>query len=574
MMLKVSAQNPAPLLKAATGISGLDAITHGGFPRGGITLIEGGPGAGKTILALQPLAYGAQKLNEPGIFVAFEEVSGRILANATGFSWGGPALRRKSLSFLDAQPQYDAMQSGHFDLGGMLLALDTKIAQMGARRVVFDAIDVLLSLLNDPIAARRELYRLRDWIAASDLTAIITSKSGPDISSFADGDFMQFMVECAVQLEHSVFQGVSQRSVRVRKYRGSDFQENEVPYVIGSAGLDVAFHGILETPRMAITSERVSTGVERLDTMLGGGFFRGAGILATGAPGTAKTTLCGAFAEAACKRGEHTVYVSFDSDTWEVARNLSSVGIHLGRYLSKGKRHGVLKMLYARALEGSAETHLLRIRAMAQEHDARCVVIDPLSALANFGKLEAAQSAAKRLSDWAKSEAITLYCTSLLEDGAQDVEGSPLQISTIADTWIHLSYIVRGGERNRALSIIKSRGTAHSNQVRELVLSNAGVTLADAYAVDGEVLMGTLRWEREQAAQAVRQRAEQTELADRIRLMNDEAALSGQVAALQRQLQAKHAELRALEVAVANRNAAAERGQADRLTNRSADASS
>ena len=230
--------------------------------------------------------------------------------------------------------------------------------------------------------------------------------------------------------------------------------------------------------------------------MLGGGYYRGASVLITGFSGTAKTTLSGAFAEAACRRGERTLFVSFDSDSTEVIRNLASVGIRLDRYV----KNGCLRMISARTITGSAETYLVRIKTLAKEHGARCLVIDPVSTWSKSGNDLTAQSVAERLIDWSKADGITLVCTSLLDEMSSRTEGgSPLQISTLADTWIHLNYLVQAGERNRGLSIIKSRGTAHSNQVRELILSDAGVTLADTYTAGGEVLMGTMRWEKERA---------------------------------------------------------------------------
>jgi circadian clock protein KaiC len=230
--------------------------------------------------------------------------------------------------------------------------------------------------------------------------------------------------------------------------------------------------------------------------MLGGGYYRASSVLITGFAGTAKTTLSGAFAEAACQRGERTVFISFDSDSNEVIRNLASVGIRLERYV----KNRLLCLISARTLVGSAETYLANIKMLAREHRARCLVIDPVSALSKAGNELTAHSVAERLIDWSKADGITLVCTRLVDERATQLEGgSPLQVSTLADTWIHLNYLVQAGERNRGLSIIKSRGTAHSNQVRELILSAAGVTLADAYTAGGEVLMGTLRWQKENA---------------------------------------------------------------------------
>jgi circadian clock protein KaiC len=282
--------------------------------------------------------------------------------------------------------------------------------------------------------------------------------------------------------------------------------------------------------------------VPRLDAMLGGGYYRGAGILITGFPGTAKSTLSGAFAEAACARGERTLFVSFDSDANEVVRNLASVRIRLDRFVRKG----LLRLVSARTITGSAEIHLLQIKNLAREHRARCVVIDPVSALCKTRKEGTAYSVAERLIDWTKGAGITLVCTSLLDASDPQVEGTALQISTLADTWIHLNYLVNAGERNRSLSIIKSRGTGHSNQVRELVLAETGVTLADAYTAGGEVLMGTLRWEKERAVRTLRVETEAIAKQKQAIFESEEALLQVRLKAVQLELEVKRAEKAAL----------------------------
>src|SRR6202044_609080 len=272
--------------------------------------------------------------------------------------------------------------------------------------------------------------------------------------------------------------------------------ENESPFLIGANGLEVAVARTVHRVNVKVTKERVSSGVKRLDTMLGGGYYRGASVLITGFPGTAKTTLSGAFAEAACRRGERTLFVSFDSDGTEVIRNLSSVGILLERHV----KSGVLRMVSSRTVRGSAEMCLVSIKEIALAHGARCLVIDPVSALSQFGNEMTAYGVAERLLDWSKSRRITLVCTSLSNELSEHAEEDTLlHMSAMADTWIHLNYLVQAGERNRGMSIIKSRGTAHSNQVRELILTNDGVTLADIFTAGGEVLMGTMRWEKESA---------------------------------------------------------------------------
>jgi circadian clock protein KaiC len=528
--------------KTPTGIEGFDQITGGGLPGGRTTLLVGGPGSGKTIFALSFLVHGARACREPGIFVAFEETSKCIVANAEGFGWNLEQLRRKKLFFMDAKPAPDLIQSGTFDLSGLLAALGAQVAGMGARRIVFDAIDVLLGLLPDEAARRREIYRLHEWLLASGLTGLITAKAGADETRSPGAQpfgFMQFMVDCAVVLNQRVELGVSQRNLRVQKYRGSSFDENESPFVIGGNGFDVAISRMPSRRERSVSAERISSGVKRLDTMLGGGYYRGSSVLITGFPGTAKTTLSGAFAEAACRRGERTIFFSFDSDGREVIRNLASVGIQLERYT----KNGLLRMISARTISGSAESLLVRIRTLAREHRSRCVIIDPVSTLAKAGNELTAHGVAERLIDWSKAEGATLVCTSLLDEiNGQSEGGTPLQISTIADTWIHLNYLVQAGERNRGLSIIKSRGMAHSNQVRELILSDHGVTLADIYTAGGEVLMGTLRWEKESAERLA---AEVAEVAGKLKLVNldaEEAVLAVRAKSLQTELLAKQVE--------------------------------
>ena len=530
------------LPKVETGIAGFDDVTDGGLPRGRTTLLVGGPGSGKTIFALQYVTHGALVCDEPGIFVAFEETSTRILANAQNFGWKLGDLVPNQLFFLDAQPMAAMVQSGSFDLGGMLAALEVQVKKMGARRIVFDALDIVLSLLPDGAAKRREIYRLHEWLLANGLTGLITAKAGEGDGSAVLGrafGVLQFMVDCAVILNHSVVEGVSQRNLRVQKYRGSSFEENETPFLIGPHGLEVAVSRTLSTSDPEVTNERISSGVARLDTMLGGGYYRGAMVLITGFPGTAKTTLSGAFAESACRRGERTMFVSYDSDGAEVIRNLASVGISLNEHVQSG----LLRIVSARTINGSAETYLVRIKALAEEHGARCLVVDPVSSLSKSGNALTANSVVERLIHWSKAQGMTLICTSLLDEMASQSDGaSTLRVSTLADTWIHLNYLVQAGERNRGMSIIKSRGTAHSNQVRELILSENGVTLTDTYSAGGEVLMGTLRWEKERAERAEATSLEMAAKLKEVQLDAEEAELGVRLKSIQTELLAKQAE--------------------------------
>ena len=528
-----------PLPKIPTGIGGFDELSHGGLPQHRTTLLKGGPGSGKTVFALQSLVNAARKRQEPGIFVAFEESTRQLIANAASFDWGLPALAKNKLFFLDAKLSPEVVQSGEFDLSGMLAILKAKKEEIGAQWIVFDGIDVLLTLLQNPLAEMREIYRLRDWLAQNDVNAaIITAKIDGATPEIANYGFMQFMVDCVIRFERRLEHGVALHRLEITKYRGSDFVAGEYPVSFGPAGMEVGAPEPAEIKQVA-SGERVSAGFERLDTMLGGGLFRGSSTLITGVPGTSKTTLAGQFTQAACRRGERTLFVSFDEGADRIARNLTSVGIQLKPHI----KSGLLRMYSGRTEAIGAEDHLVRLKSLIREHRPRCMVIDPLSAIAKAGGIDAARAVANRLIYLAKDEKITVVVTAINEGDEPETEATDLQISTIADTWIHLSYMIRSGERNRALTIIKSRGTWHSNQVRELVLTNNGPMLADVYTAGGEVLMGTLRWEKESAerAKTMQRRAEFDH--KRGELQVAEAETRARIKALQQDLARQRSEL-------------------------------
>jgi circadian clock protein KaiC len=384
----------------------------------------------------------------------------------------------------------------------MLAVLSAKVQAMKAQRIVFDSLDVLLHLLPGVLVRRREINRLHSWLLDHKLTAVITAKLDwlEKATPMAPGalQYLPFIVDCVVAFTHDVQNGISRRRVRIVKYRGSSFTENEIPFIIGSRGIEIA-----TTDRLisSLPNEKISTGLRQLDEMLYGGIFRGSATMITGNPGTAKTTLSGAFAEAAAKRGERTLYIAFDETTEEIVRNLTSVNINLQEHVDSG----ILQMHSECVSSGGAEEHFQRIKALVQHQQATCVVIDPFTAFSNSGNVMDAQAAAARLIRWVKSKRITLVCTSLPLAGEPEFSGTILKITTVADTWIYLT-CSDGGERNRGLTIIKSRGTNHSNQVRELVLASSGLSLAPPYTADGKVLMGTMRWQKERAEREERDR--------------------------------------------------------------------
>lgn len=496
-----------------TRIAGVDQIVGGGLPRTGITAVVGGPGTGKTLFGLETLARGAAE-GEAGVLVGFEETAERLRANAAAFEWSD-ALDSDHVRLLDADLADTVVSDARFDIQGLLAMLGAEARRIGACRVVLDGLDVLIGLYHDQGDARREMMRLRKWLADSGLSVVVTAKGDPE----GPGPFtelLQYLADCVIVLEQRLVGEAAVRELQVRKYRGCAHSSNRYPFAFGSRGIRVASR-VTSLIDHVVSEERVSSGVADLDAMVGGGYHQGSSILITGAPGTAKTTLAGAFAEAACRRRERMLYVSFDEAAEQIVRNLGSVGIRLGPHV----RSGMLRIASIRTRSSGPHAHLGNIAELLDDHGAKHLVVDPVSAFAHFDA-NAAEDAAVQMVDIAKSRGITMVSTSLLGSGSGlDLEQSPVGLSTVADTWLHLSYLDQGGERNRALSIVKSRGTQHSNQVRELVLDDRGVRLADVYTAGGEVLMGTLRWEKEEERRreeareqrAIEQSIQTTELA-------------------------------------------------------------
>jgi len=482
--------------RVATGIAGFDSLTGGGLPARRVTLIAGGPGAGKTVFGLQVLCHAAAA-GESGLLVSFEESAAEVVENHAGFSWNLSALAGDRVHIIEARVDEAFAGAGQFDIGGLLAAMGEKVRQTGATWVMLDGLDALLGALGGQQAALREIYRLRRWVSGQGVTCLVTGKVDADLGDYLRRfSFMPFAVDCLVSLRSEIRERAFMRQLCVVKYRGGACSGAEVPFVISGDGITPALR---ESVRLEheVSTERVGTGIPRLDRLLDGGYLRGSSVLVSGAPGTAKTTLAAALADHACRQGEPALFVSFDEAGSQIVRNVRSVGIDLQQHVDSG----LLQLTGFRAAGVSAEEHFIAIQRMLLDHRPRYLIIDPVSALVKAGGRDLAADVAERILETAKARGTTVMTTTLLEEGLPEAEDTMSHVSTIADTWINLSYNVGGGERNRALTVIKARGTAHSNQVRELVLGSGGITLADVYTAGGDVLMGTARIERESEEQ-------------------------------------------------------------------------
>jgi circadian clock protein KaiC len=487
-----------PLPKTPTGIEGLDEITFGGLPKGRTTLVCGSAGCGKTLLCIEFLVHGITQFDEPGVFMAFEETEEDLRKNVASLGYDLKELSDRKKLVVDYVhiERSEIEETGEYDLEGLFVRLGYAIDSIGAKRVVLDTIESIFAGLPNPSIVRAELRRLFRWLKDKGVTAIVTGERGD--GTLTRQGLEEYVSDCVILLDHRVREQISTRRLQIIKYRGSTHGTNEYPFLIDESGISVMPITSVGLQHKA-SSERISSGIARLDAMLGGkGYFRGTSILASGTAGTGKSSLAAHFVDAACRRGERCVYFATEESPDLIVRNMRSIGIDLAPRIKKGLLH----FDATRPTFHGLEMHLLRMHKLVAETKARVVVVDPITSYISLGDPLEVKSMLTRLIDFFKAHQVTTLFTSLTEGGSA-LEQSEVGISSLMDTWILLRPIESNGERNRGIWILKSRGMAHSNQIREFLITDHGVDLIDVYLGAGGVLTGAAR-----AAQEAREKAE------------------------------------------------------------------
>jgi circadian clock protein KaiC len=522
-------KKPKGLAKCLTGIRGLDDITEGGLPRGRPTLLCGGPGCGKTLLAMEFIVRGARDYGEPGVFMTFEESTDDLAKNVASLGFDLPGLVRQKKLALDYVhvERSEIAETGEYDLEGLFIRLGSMIDEVGAKRVALDTLESLFAGLPNEGILRAELRRLFRWLKQKRVTAVITAEQGHDNTLTRHG-LEEYVSDCVIVLDNRVVNQISTRRLRVVKYRGSKHGTNEYPTMIDEHGLSVLPISSLGLT-YPVSRERISSGIPRLDNMLSGkGYYRGTSILVSGTAGTGKSSIATAFADSVCKRGGKVLYCSFEESPDQIIRNMSSIGFHLERHVNKGllQFHSVRPSLYG------LENHLVGIHALTKRFKPEVVVMDPVTNLTTIGDSDEIKAMLTRVIDFFKSAGITALFTSLTQGGSA-YEQSEVGISSLMDSWLLLRMIESASERNRLLYVLKSRGMAHSNQMREFVLSDKGIKLTDVYVGPGGVYTGAARLVQEMHDKAESQTAKQVAERRRRELEHELLTLDGQVQALQ-----------------------------------------
>jgi len=480
------------LLKSPTGIQGLDEVTGGGLPKGRPTLVAGGAGCGKTLFGMEFLVQGARQYSEPGIFVSFEESSQELTKNfsSLGYDLNELVARKKLILDYVHIERSEIEVTGEYDLEGLFVRLQSLIDSIGAKRIVLDTIETLFSALPNEGVLRSELRRLFRWLKDRGLTAVITGERGD--GTLTRQGLEEYVSDCVVVLDHRVTDQISTRRLRVVKYRGSSHGTNEYPFLIDEHGISVLPITSIGMDHPA-SRDRITSGIARLDEMLGGkGYYRGSTVLVSGTAGTGKTSVAASLARAACEDGERCLFLAFEESAAQLTRNMRSIGIDLDPHV----RRGTLRLVPVRPTAQGLEMHLLAIHKEVTAFRPAVVIMDPITNLIAGGTSLDARLVLTRLIDFLKSQRITALFTSLTSGGASP-EGTDVGVSSLIDTWLLLEVVRSGGERNRALTVIKSRGMPHSNQTVEYLLSRRGVEILDTYLGPGGVLTGSARLARE-----------------------------------------------------------------------------
>ena len=480
------------LPKSPTSIQGLDEITGGGLPKGRPTLVCGGAGCGKTLFAMEFLFHGATLYNEPGVFMSFEETEEELKANVASLGFDLASLidlKKIWVEHLHVE-RCEIEQSGEYDLEGLFIRIHHAIESIGAKRLVLDTLESLFSGLPNPLILRAELRRLLRWLKKKGVTTIITAERGD--GSLTRQGMEEYVSDCVILLDHRVKDQSSIRRLRIVKYRGSIHGTNEYPFLIDEDGFSVLPVTSLGLNYFS-SKERISTGIPRLDTMLSGkGFFRCSTVLISGTAGTGKTSIASQFVEAACKRNERVLFFTFEESSSQLVRNMCSIGINLEPWIKKGllQFHATRPTLYG------LETHLTTIIKLINKFEPNIVILDPINAFVIGENQSEVKTMLLRLVDFLKMKQITAFFTSLTS-GGDNIEITDVYISSLIDTWLLLRDIEIGGERNRGLYVLKSRGMAHSNQIREFQLTDHGIELLDVYVGSEGVLTGSARLSQE-----------------------------------------------------------------------------
>ena len=519
--------SPATLGKSPSGIKGLDEITGGGLPTGRPTLICGAAGCGKTLMAAEFVVRGAAQYNEPGAIILFEETAEELTANMRSIGYDLDAMQSQgqlALDFIRVDPA-ELVETGSYDLEGLFIRIGHAIDSVGAKRVALDTIETLFSDIANHAILRAELRRLFRWLKDRGVTAVITGERGE--KALTRYGLEEYVADCVILLDHRIIDQVSTRRLRVVKYRGSAHGTNEYPFLIGARGISVLPITSLTLDHQ-VFSERVSTGINGLDMMLGGaGVYRGSSLLISGTPGTGKSSIAAAFVDAACARGERAVLFAYEESSNQLVRNMQSIGIKLQRWVDKG----LLQIEATRPTLQGLEQHLVHMYNLVNEFKPSVVAVDPISNLTGHQNDADLSLTLMRLIDFLKTQGITALFTSLNAESA-NTPGSQLGVSSLMDSWLWLNNIAFNGERTRTLQVLKSRGMPHSNQVREFVFSNHGVDLIDVYMYGDQVLTGTARVAHEaqvQATSALRERDHERRMRD---LTDRRKAVDAQIAAL------------------------------------------
>lgn len=480
-------------LKTETHIPGFDWIAKGGLPVGTTTLLGGGPGSGKTVFTLQYLAAGIQHANESGVFITFEESPKRLRHYMRQFGWTPEQWEQDhKLKFVDISPDPNEAPVtfvGEFDFGGLVTRIENAVRECNAKRIVLDSLSALNKNFTDSKIVRFELFRLAESLRRMGLTSVITDEHPGGDRGRTDADLYgveDFVVDNLVVLRNSLSQEKRRRTVEVLKFRGTDHQKGEYPFTISpDEGVVIIPLSEMQLKQKSST-ERVTSGIQELDKICGGGLFDGSVVLVTGATGCGKTLMTSQFVGGGQSMGDRSLLMGFEESKDQLFRNAISWGVDFPKF----ENDGLLKVFCCYPETNGLEDHLIRIKKLAMEFKPKRIVVDSLSALERVSSKRAFREFVVALTGFLKEQQMTALLTLTtpsLMGGGSVTEG---HISSIADSIILLRYVEALGEVRRTITVLKMRGSWHDKEIREFSIDGAGMHIGETFRNMTGILSG------------------------------------------------------------------------------------
>lgn len=485
---KPGARRPVPIELFTTGIAGLDDILGGGLARNHLYLIEGDPGTGKTTIAMQFLMEGVQR-GQKGLYVTLSESKAELLEIADSHGWSLDDIDLFEVvsneTRLQPETQYTVFSPSEIELTDTTNAVLAEVDRLQPARVVFDSLSELRLLARDSLRYRRQILGLKQYFSGRKCTVLLLD------DRTADGHDLQLQsIAHGVILLESVEReyGIKKRRLEVKKLRGAQFREGFHDYCIKHGGVEVFPRLVVAEHLLTFQPRQLKSGIEALDTLLGGGLDSGTSTLLLGPAGCGKSTIAVRYAITAVESGARAAIFAFDETLATLVIRGKGLGLDIQKHV--GSKSLFLRQVDAAALSPGQFVH--EIRKLVEEQDLKLLIIDSMNGFQNAmpGEQFLAMQLHELLGFLSQKGVATLMTVAQHGFVGANID-TPVDVSYLADTILLFRYFEAAGEVRQALSVIKKRSGEHERTIRELVMKNGKIVVGATLTEFEGVLTGS-----------------------------------------------------------------------------------